>query len=184
MEVLGKILRTVSLAILFGGSVAIVFAAIVLVTAAKAKGVPVAEAAAVNAPVFITWAKVNLGCGIVLLIGEALDFARRKVWNKPTVAQYICSLICVGATMVFALGIVPPMERLLPSLHTSEVAQAEFHKMHEGSRAVFSVTILTALASLLLPIFGALKTNSAKATESVTADGISNQFTGSGTHRA
>ena len=49
MELLGKILRTISLAMLFGGSVAIVFAAIVLVHAAKAHGVPIAEAAARNA---------------------------------------------------------------------------------------------------------------------------------------
>lgn len=171
MEVLGKILRTISLAILFGGSVAIVFAAIVLVNAAKAKGIPVAEAAANNAPVFIIYSKVNLTFGILLLVGEALDYAKRKVWNKPTYAQYACSLLCVVSTMIFALGVVPPMERLLPLFADKkpEVAQAahnEFRQMHEVSRGVFGTTIILALASLILPIFGALKTAPAVDSES------------------
>ena len=60
--------------------------------------------------------------------------------------------------MIFALGIVPPMEAQLPNMKTSEEARQEFRKMHEVSRGVFGATILFALASLILPIFGALKT--------------------------
>src|SRR5688572_3808552 len=112
MEVVGKIMRTIALSILFGGSAAIVFAAVVLVKAAQAKGIPVHEAAATNAPLFIVYAKVNLVCGVLLLLGEALDYAKRKLWNKQTIAQYVCSLLCVASTMVFAFGLVPPMERL------------------------------------------------------------------------
>jgi hypothetical protein len=157
MELLGKILRTISLAMLFGGSVAIVIAAITLVNAAKANGVPVPEAAAANAPVFITYSKINLAFGLLLMIGEGLDYANRRLWNKATIAQYACSLLCVASTMIFALGIVPPMERLLPHLK-EETAQKEFHHIHETSRAVFGATILLALTSLILPIFGALRT--------------------------
>jgi len=162
MEILGKILRTVSLAILFGGSVAIVFAAIVLVNAAKSHGVSVATAAAANAPVFIIYSKVNLVFGLLLLVGEGLDYATRKAWNKPTIAQYACSLLCVASTMIFALGVVPPMERLLPTLSTNPQSAQEFHQIHESSRAVFGATIMLALASLVLPIFGALKAGDAK----------------------
>lgn len=159
MHVLGRILRTISLAMLFGGSVAIVFGAIVLIHAAKAKGIPVAEAAATNAPLFIVFSKVNLAFGILLLIGEALDYADRRLWNKATIAQYACSLLCVASTMVFAIGIVPPMERLLPLLGTehAEKAREEFRVMHEVSRPIFGTTIILALFSLILPIFGALK---------------------------
>lgn len=159
MEILGKILRTISLAMLFGGSVAIVFAAIVLVKAATAKGIPVPEAAATNAPVFIHYAKINLGFGILLLVGEGLDYAKRRLWNKATMAQYVCSLLCVSSTMVFALGIVPGMEALLPMMANNPTAQADFHKLHETSRIVFGTTIVLALASLILPIFGALQTS-------------------------
>jgi hypothetical protein len=158
MDVLGRILRTVSLAMLFGGSVAIVFAAIVLVNAAKANGVPVSEAAANNAPVFITYAYVNLAFGIVLLIGEALDYAKRRLWTNFTKAQYAASLLCVVSTMIFALAIVPPMQRLLPDLKTNNQALAEFRNLHEASRTVFGATIVLALISLLLPIWGALPT--------------------------
>lgn len=163
MDTLGRILRTVSLAILFGGSVAIVFAAITLVKAATADGVPVSEAAARNAPLFIHYAKVNLIFGVILMIGEGLDFAKRRLWNKATIAQYACSLLCVVTTMIFAFGIVPPMERLMPAMKTDEAARQEFRNIHEVSRSVFGGTILLALLSLILPTFGALKTSNTNA---------------------
>jgi Domain of unknown function (DUF4149) len=156
MNILGKILRTLSLAILFGGSAAVVFSAIVLVKAAQAKGIPVPQAAAANAPVFIHYAKVNLGAGILLLVGEALDYAKRGAWTKLTIAQYACSLLCVATTMIFAFYFAPTMAELLPNIKDAAV-QTQFHQLHEGSRAVFGGTILLALASLILPIFGALQ---------------------------
>ncbi len=45
MSKASQILRLISLALLFGGSAAVVFVAVVLVKAAKANGVPVEEAA-------------------------------------------------------------------------------------------------------------------------------------------
>jgi hypothetical protein len=157
MDTLGRILRTVALAILFGGSAAIVFAAITLVHSAVAEGVPRAEAAARNAPVFIHYANINLVAGFVLLIGEALDYAKRRLWNKGTIAQYACSLACVITTMVFALALAPEMQRLIPHLTDNEEARQAFQAMHKVSQMVFGGTILLALASLILPIFGALK---------------------------
>lgn len=157
MEVTGKILRTIALAILFGGSIATIIAAVTLIKAAQAQGVSVAEATARNAPVFISYAKVNLGAGILLLIGEALDFAKRRMWTKMTIAQIMCSMLCVGTTMIFALGIVPPMEALMPRMAADAAAYAEFHALHKVSQAVFGGTIILALASLILPIFGALR---------------------------
>ncbi len=160
MEILGKILRTISLAILFGGSVATVIGAIVLVKAAKAHGVEVPEAAARNAPLFLTYANVNLGAGVALLIGESLDYAKRRLWNPLTMAQYACSLLCVATTMVFGLGIAPQMAELLPSIATNETAHQAFQELHHTSQIVFGATIVLALASLILPIFGALRTGS------------------------
>jgi predicted PurR-regulated permease PerM len=157
MDILGRILRTVALAILFGGSAAVVFSAVTLVREAVAEGLPRAEAAARNAPIFIHYAKVNLIAGVVLLIGEALDYAKRRLWNKSTIAQYTVSLLCVVTTMIFALALVPPMERALPHMKESEQARQEFHELHKVSQMVFGGTILLALASLVLPIFGALK---------------------------
>lgn len=150
-------MRTIALAILFGGSLAVVFTAVSLVKAATAAGEPVSEAAARNAPIFIQYAIVNLIAGFVLLIGEGLDYAKRRLWNRSTIAQYTCSLLCVATTMIFALGLVPPMKELLPTIKTNEQARQEFHKLHETSRIVFGGTMLLALASLILPIFGALK---------------------------
>lgn len=157
MDTLGRILRTVALAILFGGSTAIVFAAITLVHhAVETEGITRAAAATRNAPLFIGYAKINLACGFALLIGEALDYAKRRTWNKGTIAQYSCSLLCVITTMVFALFITPQMAELLPNLKDPQVHEA-FQKLHHVSQPLFGGTILLALISLILPIFGALR---------------------------
>jgi hypothetical protein len=149
-----KILRLVALAVLFGGSAAIVFAAITLVKAAQAQGVPVAEAANANAPLFIQFSKVALGAGIALLLAECLDFAANRLTDKLTIARYVSSLLCVATTMIFAFGIVPVMEELRPRIKTDETAHAEFHKLHEVSRMVFASTIFLALISLVIPALG------------------------------
>lgn len=154
------ILRLISLSILSGGSAAIVFAAVTLVKAAQAQGVPTPEAAAANAPVFVHFSKVVLGAGIMLLLAEAVDFATRRTRSKLVVSRYAASLLCVATTMVFALGIVPPMAELLPlmkaqsGMAAGEVARihASFHSLHEISRMVFSGTILLAFVSLILPV--------------------------------
>lgn len=166
MDKLGRILRTVALALLFGGGTATVIAAVTLVNAAKAQGVEVQVAAAANAPVFFTFAKVALGAAVALLLGESMDYAVRRVWNKLTIAQYVSSLLCVGATMVFSLGIVPPMQDLMPSLKTSEESKREFHQLHEVSRGVFGGVIALALVSLILPVFGALPVPGKEVSES------------------
>ncbi len=150
---LSKILRLVSLAILFGGSAATVFAAVMLVKAATAQGIPVGEAATANAPVFINFAKVALGAGVALLVAECLDFTAHRKTNRLTMARYIVSCLCVGTTMIFALGITPMLAELLPSIKTDDKAGAEFHSIHETSRAVFGATIFLALVSLILPVF-------------------------------
>ncbi|MBY0550318.1 MAG: DUF4149 domain-containing protein [Candidatus Obscuribacterales bacterium] len=152
MHTTSKLLRTVSLALLFGGSSAIVFAAIVLVKAAQAKGVPVPEAAATNAPIFIHFSKIALGSAVVLLLSEIMDLFRAEK-TKLTVARYATSAVCIVSACVFALVIVPPLDALLPVINTDPTAHKSFHDMHELSRAVFGVTIFSALLSLILPIF-------------------------------
>jgi len=163
-KTLSTILRLVALAILFGGSAAIVFAAITLVKAAEAQGVPVAEAANANAPLFIQFSKVALGAGIALLLAESLDFANNRLTDKLTIARYVSSLLCVATTMIFAFGIVPVLEELRPRIKTDEAAHAEFRKLHEFSRMVFGGTILLALISLVIPALGreAAPTNAKK----------------------
>lgn len=160
MLIVGRILRTLSLAILFGGSASIVFAAIVLSKYATSRGLSVAEAAFNNAPMFIQYSKVLLVAAVLLLLGEALDYAKRRDWSKLTLVQYATSLLCVITAMVFSLGLVPPMEVLLPNLKTDPHAYQMFKELHETSRIVFGGTIFFALASLLLPIFGALRERS------------------------
>ncbi|HEY9868504.1 MAG TPA: hypothetical protein V6D08_05010 [Candidatus Obscuribacterales bacterium] len=151
---LSRVLRLIALSVLFAGSAAIVFAAITLVKAAQAQGVPVAEAANANAPLFIQFSKVALAAGMVLLLAECLDFAGSRRPSKLTVARYVSSLLCVATTMIFAFGIVPPLEQLRPRVKTDPAAHAEFHKLHEVSRMIFGSTILLALVSLVIPAFG------------------------------
>jgi hypothetical protein len=51
------------------------------------------------------------------------------------------------------------MERLLPALSMEhpEKAREEFRVLHKVSQPIFGTTIILALFSLILPIFGALK---------------------------
>lgn len=152
MHITSKLLRTISLAILFGGSSAIVFAAIVLVKAAQANGIPTAEAAAANAPVFIHFSKVALGSAVALLLAEILDVLC-SVKTRLVLARYLTSAVCVISAIIFALAIVPPLAALLPVINTDPTAHKSFEEMHQLSRAVFGVTIFSALLSLILPLF-------------------------------
>lgn len=154
MSKASQILRLISLALLFGGSTAVVFVAVILVKAAKANGVPVEEAAAVNAPAFIEYAKILAGAAIALLIGEGLDFADKSASKgKLTLARYATSALCAVTAFVFAFAIVPPMDGLREQIKSDATAKAKFHELHEVSRGVFGATILFALISLLLPAF-------------------------------
>lgn len=147
---MASILRLIALSILFGGSTTVVFVAVTLVAAAKAQGVPAAEAAAANAPIFIHYAKILIGAAIALLVAEALQLARARKADKLESARYGASLLVIITAFVFSFLIVPPMERLLPSIKTDNAAHGEFTRMHETSRIIFGVTILSALASLIL----------------------------------
>lgn len=158
------VLRLLSLSFLFAGAASIVFAAVVLVSAAKAQGVPVAEAATANAPIFIAYSKVALGAALVLLLAELMDFSRLRQRSKLAVARFTASLFAVVTAGVFSLVIVPPMDNLLPSLKTDEAARQEFQHLHEVSRAVFGVTILSACVSLILTAL-LNKNNTAKLTD-------------------
>lgn len=147
---LANILRLIALSFLFGGSATVVFTAVTLVSAAKAQGVPVAEAAAANAPIFIHYAKLLTGAAVVLIIAEAMEIARARKADKLQGARYAASLLAAITAFVFSFLIVPPMERLLPSIKTDNAAAGEFTRLHETSRVIFGVTILSALASLIL----------------------------------
>lgn len=143
----------VSLSMLFGGSASIVFAVITLVHAAKAKGIPVSEAAAANAPVFYGFSTILLVMGIMLLLAESLDFARTKRARGLILGRYIASALCVAATMIFSFGIVPPMKELAPLLKDNAEAKEKFDKLHHVSEMNFSAIIVLALVSLLIPAF-------------------------------
>ncbi|MDZ4835038.1 MAG: DUF4149 domain-containing protein [Candidatus Melainabacteria bacterium] len=161
MQKTSEILRLISLSILFGGSATVVFVAIVLVKSAVASGVPQSEAAGINAPAFIQFAKVVAGASVMLLAAEALNFAAIKKGlvekTKTTFSRLAASLICAVTAFIFAFAIVPPMDELRPLIKTDEVKAAEFKKLHDVSRGVFGATILFALISLVLPVFGAVE---------------------------
>ena len=153
METFAKVLRTIALALLSGGSAATVFAAIVMVKAAKANGIPVEEAAAANAPIFIGYSRIVLGAAIMLTIGEALDFFVGTDKSKLAKMRYLFSGLAIATALGFSLGIVPPMEVLLPRMKEAAEAHQEFQKLHHISQMVFGASILCAFVSLVLPVF-------------------------------
>lgn len=152
---LARMLRLISLAILFGGSTAIVFAAITLVKTAKASGMAVEDAAAINAPVFIEFSKVALGFAVCLVVSEAYqirgNLKNLEKHRRWPMARFVASILCAIATFVFSLGIVPPMQEALPKIKTDKAAHAQFQKMHHLSRGVFMAIIVFAMSSLIIP---------------------------------
>jgi hypothetical protein len=154
MQKLSEILRLISLAILFGGSAVLVFTVIVLVKSQEAQGILKADAAAANAPAFFQYAKVLAGAAVALLVSEGLSWAAVKQKTKLTFARMGASLLCIISAFIFSFAIVPPMSELQPQIKTDQVKAEEFHKLHETSRAVFGVSILFALVSLIMPVFG------------------------------
>jgi len=145
--------RLVALAILFGGSGAITFAAITLVKVAESHGVPVREAAQANAPVFIAFSKVALVASVILVVTELAHFALRHKSGSKQLVRYGVSFLCFLCTAIFSLVITPNMESLLPSIKTDEAAHAQFQRLHEQSRIVFGGTMLFALIALVYPAF-------------------------------
>ncbi len=150
---LSYILRVIGLSILFGGSVAIIISAITLVHAAEEQGIARAIAASANAPMFLQFSSVAMVSGFMLLAGEALDYAKERRINKLVGARYSASLIAVAATLILAFAVIPPMKRMLHSIHTNTQAQETWQKFHETSRIIFGVIILSSLLALIMPAF-------------------------------
>ena len=149
-----RIIRLISLSVLFAGSAAIVFAAITLVKAAEATGISVTEAATRNAPLFIQFSNITIVCAFLLLLAESIDFAVHKNLSKLALTRYIASGLCIAACIVFSFGIIPPMKALLPQISSDPAAHAQFTKLHSMSRGVFGASILFALISLIIPVTG------------------------------
>jgi NADH:ubiquinone oxidoreductase subunit 6 (subunit J) len=157
-----RILRSISLAMLFGGSTAIVFAAITLIAAAKAHGTAPLEAAATNAPVFIEYSKVAAIFAITLVISEAIEIkgdlhnleGRNHKWRM---GRYFASIACAICTFIFSFAVVPQMSQAMTQMKTNDSAQKEFDRMHKISRILFSGTIAFALVSLVIPALGGRK---------------------------
>jgi hypothetical protein len=152
-RIVTQVFRLIALAILCGGSSAIVFAAVTFVHFAQAEGMTIAQAAQYNAPVFISFSKVALAAASVLLVTELLDFfvfAKRALVNKISLAA---GLLCFLSCFVFAVQIVPSMEELRPKMRQEVSAYEAFQSLHHISQLVFAASIAFALVSLTAPAF-------------------------------
>lgn len=163
MLTLARIVRSLALAVLFAGSGAVVFAAVVLVKAATAAGVPVAAAAASNAPVFIHFGKVALAFAVLLVAAECVDLFGGGKKTLVMKARFCLSGMAAVLAMVYSLVIVPPMEQLLPQINTLAAAHEEFQRLHELSRLVFGSSILASLLALVATAWEGAATKSSAA---------------------
>jgi cytosine/uracil/thiamine/allantoin permease len=143
-------LRLVTLSILFAGSAAIVYAAVILVNAASANGIPVAQAASANAPVFLEFSRGILISSIILFVCEWGHYRRNKEIRRADYARYVASFLCFVCTIIFSIAIVPNMEKVRPLMYQDAQAFQEFTRLHKVSRVVFGGTILFAFVSLIL----------------------------------
>jgi len=151
-----RVLRVISLAILCAGSAGFVYAAMSGVNAAHQAGVPIAQAAAANAPVFIEYTKASLVLAIFLVFVEFLDYIFDRKLDFARKLRYATSTSCFVAAAVLALVIVPRMSDLLPDITTKEEAHAAFQQLHNQSRLLVGAVILLAFASIVIPLGSAL----------------------------
>ena len=142
--------RLIALSVLFAGSSAIVFAAIVFVRTARLAGMSTPEAAAFNAPTFIAFSKVALAAGTVLVVAELAEyFFVLAAENRLRAIRYGLDAGCFASALMFATAIVPTMEKLMPLMKDNATAYATFQNLHHWSQIYFSGIILCALLSLL-----------------------------------
>lgn len=152
MSIFAYMMRVIALAFLSAGSASIVFAAISLVKAAVARGMPIAEAAAANVPIFYMFSTVVLICSCILFVAECIDFVMKLSPQSLLVKlRYTMSMICVCCGLIWSLGIVPQMRDLNPRIKSDADAHEQFQKMHKMSEMDMSAVMVCALISLLLP---------------------------------
>jgi hypothetical protein len=149
----GQICRLVSLAVLSAGAAMIIVSAVTVVKAATAGGMSIPEAATLNAPVFILFSKVGLAAAFVLLLGESLAYAAELRMTKLDMGRVAASVLAIVCSVLFGLYFAPEMQARLPEVKTNTTVHAEFRKLHEQSRPIFSIMIFAAFASLLIPVF-------------------------------
>ena len=150
---LSYILRTISLAILGGGCIGVTVSAISLVKAAEAKGVTAAVAATANAPMFITFSSLMLGCAVVLFVGELIDLLVRKKVTKLMATRFAASALAITACFILSFAIIPPMKGMLGEIHATEQTEATWKTFHESARIVFGIIILSSMTALCVPGF-------------------------------
>jgi len=146
-----KICRLIALSLLFGGSSAIVFAAITLVRAAGEHGMTVAQAASYNAPIFVHFSTVALVAAAVLMATELIDYQFDRKFNRHKLVRYGASFLCFACTVVFSLWLTPMMEQVRPNIEHDPAAHELFDKLHHTSKIIFLGTIIFALVSLTAP---------------------------------
>jgi hypothetical protein len=132
-----------------------VFAAVSGVKSAEERGIPVAQAASANAPVFVEYGKAALVLCIFLLFVELLDYITDRKIDLPRKLRYGTSTACFVAAAILSLGIVPHMEALLPDIQTNEESHAEFRRSHNQSRLAVTAIVLFAFASIAIPFVNA-----------------------------
>ena len=167
LKTLIRVLRVISLAILCTGSAGFVYAAMTGVGVAQQHGVPIAQAAAANAPVFVEYGKAALVLSIFLIFVEFLDFVVDRKVDFARKLRYASSATCFIAAAILGLVIVPRMNELLPDIGTTEEAHAAFQQLHTQSRVCVGAMILFAFASIAIPLvnsFYELRLEEAEAT--------------------
>lgn len=149
--------RLIALSLLSGGAAMVTFVAIVLVKAAQADGVSVAEAAFRNGPAFVKFSYVAMGAAAVLLVTEILDYmghakeASKGFLRKSLMVRYISSFVCATLMIIFGALFAMPMGKLMPEIRTNEAAHEQFDKLHHSSRIIFGIGILFGFISLVIP---------------------------------
>jgi len=170
-----RVLRVISLAILCAGSIGFIWAAVSGVTAAHQAGVPVAVAAAANAPVFVEYSKGVLVLAIFLLFVEFLDYLVDRKVNRARQLRYVSSALCFISAAVLSLLVVPRMSDLIPDIASKEEAHAAFQSLHNQSRGLVGGIIIFAFASIVIPLGFALYELRLEEAEEPTEEKITDQ---------
>lgn len=151
------------LAIVFGGSIGVLFCALTLIHQAKLAGIDVSVAANNNAPLFFNYSKIIFVFAIILLITHLAKYWHLRKQTKVNILLNLTPItLCFTTIMIFSLLLTPQITVLRPLVKSSIKAKNEFKKFHNLSQIDFFIIILTSFISLLQSQKDGLMLNSTK----------------------
>lgn len=127
----------------------IVVSVVTVVKTGMATGMPINQLTDLVAPLFPRFGHIAIAAACLAAITDLADLRLGGKPDKLSWVRLLLSSACLIGTIIFALDVIPQMERLRPQIWHDIAAHQLFDKLHHTSRIVLSSIIGLSLFSLL-----------------------------------